>query len=379
MNPPLDIHENVPLAPLTTLKIGGNARYFVRAETESQVAEAVKFADSNGFKLFVLGGGSNVLVSDMGFDGVVLQIAISGIELPESKISNLKFEMSQDPDAATPEPRFVNVGAGENWDPFVKSCVNNNLAGVECLSGIPGLVGGTPVQNVGAYGQEVSETIVEVRCLDRKSREIVTLSNAECGFSYRTSIFNSTQRDRFIVLNVTFGLQHGGEPKIVYKDLVELFSGEKPSLDEVREAVLTIRRQKSMVIDKDDPNSLSAGSFFKNPIVAKETLERIRSSFENVPYFEFGEMVKIPAAWLIENVGFKKGFALGNAGISSNHTLALINRGDASAAEIIVLKERIQAAVAEKFGIDLSPEPVFIGFLQQKKLSNLADDLLYNV
>jgi len=352
LNQSLNIQEKVPLAPFTTLKIGGSARYFVRADTETQVAEAVKFANANGLKLFVLGGGSNVLISDQGFDGIVLQIAVVGIQtkpVPDLELGTRNSER-------------LTVGAGEDWDGFVAYCVNNNLAGIECLSGIPGLVGGTPVQNVGAYGQEVSETIVEVRCLDRKSHEIVTLSNTECDFSYRTSIFNSSRRERFVVLSVTFRLHPDGEPKLVYRDLLEHFGGKQPSLGEVREAVLTIRRQKSMVIDIDDPNSRSAGSFFKNPIVARDILEKIRTSFENVPCFEFGVMVKIPAAWLIENAGFEKGFALGNAGISSNHTLALINRGDASAAEMLILKERIQAAVAAKFGIDLQPEPVLIGF-----------------
>lgn len=351
---PLHIQENVPLAPLTTLKIGGDARYFVKAETESQVAETVKFAEANSLKLFILGGGSNVLIADKGFDGVVLHIAMQGI-------NGSKPQPAPSPETRTRISERLTAASGEDWDGFVAYCVKNNLSGVECLSGIPGLVGGTPVQNVGAYGQEVSETIVEVRCLDRRTQEIVTLSDRECGFSYRTSIFNSTHRDRFIVLNVTFQLQQDEEPKIVYEDLIDHFAGKKPSLSDVREAVLAIRRTKSMVIDADDPNSRSAGSFFKNPVVTTDELQKIRTSFENVPYFEFGEMVKIPAAWLIENAGFHKAFAIGQAGISSNHTLALVNRGGASAAEMIVLKERIQAAVAAKFGIELHPEPVFIG------------------
>jgi UDP-N-acetylmuramate dehydrogenase len=335
----INIQENVPLAPLTTLGIGGSARYFIHAETESEVADAVDFAHNNGLKLFVLGGGSNVLISDDGFDGLVLQVALSGID----------------------DARSITVGAGEDWDGFVEYCVKNGLAGVECLSGIPGFVGGTPVQNVGAYGQEVSETIVEVRCFDRETREIVTLSNVECGFTYRTSIFNSTHRDRFIVLSVMFALRKGGEPKLVYKDLIEYFDNRRPGLPEVREAVLKIRRAKSMVIDVGDSNSKSAGSFFKNPIVALDKLEQLRQSFDRVPHFEFGDKIKIPAAWLIENAGFTRGYILGGAGISSNHTLALINRNNATAAEMIVLKERIQQAVREKFGIDLQPEPVFVG------------------
>jgi len=337
----IDLQQNVPLAPLTTLNIGGNARFFVVAESEAQVAEAFDYAEKENLKLFVLGGGSNVLISDKGFDGLVLQIAVKGI---------------------TSEGAIITAAAGENWDEFVAYCVQNNLAGVECLSGIPGFVGGTPVQNVGAYGQEVSETIVSVRCFDRKTKDFVTLANSDCGFTYRTSIFNSTTRDRYIVLSVIFALRCDGEAKVVYKDLIEHFKGRQPTLSETREAVLAIRRSKSMVIDETDPNSKSAGSFFKNPVVEREKLNQIRKDFERVPSFDFGEKVKIPAAWLIENAGFSKGFALGNAGISTNHTLALINRGHASADEMLSLKNEIQKAVEAKFGISLQPEPVFIGF-----------------
>lgn len=337
----IDVRQNVPLAGLTTLKIGGNARFFVVAETEGHIAEAFEFASDQDLALFVLGGGSNVLISDKGFDGLVLQVALKGI---------------------TTDDATITAAAGENWDEFVAYCVQNNLAGVECLSGIPGFVGGTPVQNVGAYGQEVSEAIVAVRCFDRETREFVTLSNSDCGFTYRKSIFNSTTRDRYIVLSVTFALQPDGEAKVVYKDLLEHFKGHQPTLSETRDAVLAIRRSKSMVIDETDPNSKSAGSFFKNPVVEREKLDKIRNGFEHVPSFDFGDKVKIPAAWLIENAGFSKGFALGNAGISTNHTLALVNRGNASAGEMLSLKNEIQTAVEAKFGITLTPEPVFVGF-----------------
>ncbi len=337
----IDLQQNVPLAPLTTLNIGGNARFFVVAKTEDQIAEAFDLAEKEHLKLFVLGGGSNVLISDKGFDGLVLQVALKGI---------------------TSEDETLTVAAGENWDEFVDYCVQNDLAGVECLSGIPGFVGGTPVQNVGAYGQEVSETIIAVRCFDRRTREFVRLSNSECGFTYRTSIFNSTTRDRYIVVSVTFALRSDGVAKIVYKDLIEHFKGRQPTLHETREAVLAIRRSKSMVIDATDPNSKSAGSFFKNPVVEREKLNEIRKGFEHVPSFDLGEKVKIPAAWLIENAGFRKGFALGNAGISTKHTLALINRGDASAGEMLSLRNEIQTAVKAKFGITLITEPIFVGF-----------------
>ena len=304
------------------------------------------FAEEKGLPVFILGGGSNVLISDVGFDGLVINIALFGVSDFEEKDGT----------------RYVTAQAGEDWDGLVAYCVENGLAGVECLSGIPGFVGGTPVQNVGAYGQEVAESIVSVRCYDRQQNELVTLTNADCGFSYRKSIFNSTHRDQYVVLCVTFALRKGGEPKIVYKDLIEHFGERRPSLTEVRDAVLNIRRSKSMVIDANDPNSRSAGSFFKNPIVSREKLSELQADIGNVPNFPFGDAVKIPAAWLIEKSGLHKGFALGNAAISSNHTLAIVNLGGASANDILALKDEIQRAVADKFGIALEPEPVFVGF-----------------
>jgi UDP-N-acetylmuramate dehydrogenase len=343
----LKIEENVSLAPLTTLKIGGAARFFVRAETESQVAEAFQFAEEHGFELFVLGGGSNVLIADKGFDGLVLQIALKGISEKES---------------------LITAQAGEDWDAFCGFCVENNLAGIECLSGIPGFVGGTPVQNVGAYGQEVSETIVSVRVFDRKSKQFLELTNADCKFAYRTSIFNTTAKNRFIVLAVTYALKQNGEPKIVYKDLCEFFGEHKPSLGETREAVCKIRAEKAMLVRQGGLDSNSAGSFFKNPIVTNdkfaEIVEIAKSyGIESVSSFKTDEnAVKIPAAWLIEQSGFHKGYLKGNAGLSTKHTLAVTNRGNASAKDILVLKNEIQLKVKEKFGVELNPEPVFVGF-----------------
>ena len=346
-----EIKKDIPLAPFTTLRIGGKARFFVRAESKNDVIEAFEFADKNNLEIFVLGGGSNILISDNGFDGLVLQIAIKGIEN---------------------NGETLTVGAGEDWDEFVKFCVRENLAGVECLSGIPGFVGGTPVQNVGAYGQEVSETIVSVRIFDRKAREIKTLTNADCGFEYRKSIFNTTEKNCYIVLAVTFALDKNGKPKIAYQDLKNYFAEKVPNLAETREAVLQIRRKKSMVIDAGDLNSQSAGSFFKNPIVELEQFQNIVTKCtklniigenDKIPHFPSGKnLVKIPAAWLIEKAGFQKGYTKGRVGLSTNHTLALINRGDATAQELIELKNEIQAKVAEIFGIELLPEPVFVGF-----------------
>jgi UDP-N-acetylmuramate dehydrogenase len=341
---PIEIQENVGLAPLTTLKVGGPARFFARAESEDDVAAAFAHAAAAGLDVFVLGGGSNVLVSDRGFDGLVIHIALKGIRSREGLVTAL---------------------AGEDWDPLVEFCVDRDLAGIECLSGIPGFVGGTPVQNVGAYGQEVSETIVFVRCFDRLSGEIVELSNAECGFTYRKSIFNSSEFGRYVVLSVTYKLEPGGPAKVVYKDLRECFGNDEPGLTEVRNAVLRIRRAKSMVIDENDPNSRSAGSFFKNPILDKELFDKVSSKApdHSVPGFPAGDgNVKVPAAWLIERVGFQKGFRLGNAGISANHSLAIVNFGGATAAEIVALKGKIQEGVMREFDIILEPEPVFVGF-----------------
>jgi UDP-N-acetylmuramate dehydrogenase len=340
----LSIQENVPLAPLTTLRVGGPARLFAVAKTEDDVAEAFEYARSHDDPVFVLGGGSNILVSDTGFDGLAIQIALKGIKA---------------------DGPLLTAAAGEDWDHFVESCIEQQLAGVECLSGIPGFVGGTPVQNVGAYGQEVSETIVSVRCFDRETNEFVDISNNQCKFEYRKSIFNSSELDRYVVLSVTYKLEPGGAAKIAYKDLREIVDGQNPTLKQVREAVLKIRRSKSMVIDANDANSRSAGSFFKNPIVPKVKVDEIVEKFliPNVPNFRVNDTeVKIPAAWLIENAGFSKGFVYGNAGISSNHSLAIINRGGANANEIIELKNMIQTAVREKFGIELQPEPIFVGF-----------------
>ena len=343
----IKIEENVCLAPYTTLKVGGPARYFIRADTERELIEALSYAASESLDVFVLGGGSNILVADSGFGGLVIQIALMGIDANGS---------------------VIVAGAGEDWDQFVEYCVANYFAGIECMSGIPGFVGGTPVQNVGAYGQEVSETIVSVRCYDRQKKQIVDLANSDCGFSYRTSIFNTTDRDRYIVLAVTYNLQKRGESKIAYKDLKEHFAGRSPSLRETREAVIKIRKAKSMVIDPTDINSQSAGSFFKNPVVDSPVLDSIRTKhgYETVPSFPFGDRVKIPAAWLIENSGFHKGFRHGNAGISQNHSLALVNYGGASAAEIVELKNLIQVGVEAKFSITLQPEPIFVGFDPQK-------------
>ncbi len=338
------------MAPLTTLGVGGPARYFAVCNSTKDILEALEFAYRKNLQVFVLGGGSNLLVADEGFPGLVIHVLLAGINVTAD-------------DART----LLTVKAGENWDRVVGFSVKQDLAGIECLSGIPGSVGGTPVQNVGAYGQEVSETILSVTCIDRSNGNVVELNNEACGFQYRKSIFNTTERDHFIITQVIFGLSPNGEPRISYRDLAERFSSSTPSLLDVRDAVLDIRRQKSMVIDATDPNSRSAGSFFKNPVVSSGQYQRIAGRFAgDVPSFPTDSGGhKIPAAWLIEQAGFQKGFALGRAGISENHSLAIINRGDAKASEIVALKDLIVRTVADKFGITLIPEPVFLGFADQ--------------
>ena len=340
----LSIEENVPLAPLTTLGVGGAARFFVEANSEAELIEAIQFAEQHNLPQFILSGGSNVLISDEGFPGLVVRVAIKGIEWGEEII----------------------VGAGEDWDSFVRQCVERNLAGVECLSGIPGFVGGTPVQNVGAYGQEVSETITLVRAFNRQTKQIVELSNAECRFTYRTSIFNSTERNHYVVLTVSLALKANGEPALRYPDVKNFFAGRSgaPLLAEVRQAVIEIRSRKGMVIVPDDPDCRSAGSFFKNPVISAEAFAKLEAAAnERPPSFPAaGGKVKVPAAWLIERAGFERGYAKGRAGISSKHTLAIINRGRATANEILALVDEIKMQVKDRFGVELTPEPVFVGF-----------------
>lgn len=337
--------ENVPLAPYTTFGIGGPARWFVEAHHEDEVVEAVRFAREHATPLFVLGGGSNLLVSDEGFPGLILHILLKGIEQND---------------------RNFSVAAGEEWDAFVTTAVSQNYAGVECLAGIPGSVGGTPVQNVGAYGQEVSSTIRCVRAFDCEQNRFVALGRDDCHFGYRRSIFNTQARGRYIVTRVEYDLIPDGDPTVSYKDLKQYFEDwtTVPSLGQVSAAVREIRHRKGMLLVAGEPDAKSAGSFFKNPIITPDHFEQIvvQTGGANVPgYPTEGGQIKIPAAWLLEQTGFHKGHVHGRAGISSRHSLALINRNGASAGEIIALRDRIVAAVEQKFGIRLDPEPVWVG------------------
>jgi|SRR5579872_1444022 len=346
------LQEHVPLAPLTTFRIGGPAQFFVEARTSTEVAEAVIFAASRDLPLFVLGGGSNLVVADAGWPGLVLKIAVSGIEHGPDQDGKGMFD----------------VGAGEPWDRFVSHAVAAHCAGVECLSGIPGSTGGTPVQNVGAYGQEVSETIENVEVFDCKQRQIRELCREACGFAYRSSIFNTSERGRFIILRVTYALIPGGQPHMEYADLKHYFAGREtlPTLAETREAVKQIRARKGMLIVEGDPDSRSAGSFFKNPVLSEAQHEDLRKRAEAknlaIPsYPALAKSHKVSAAWLVEHSGFARGYGFGHVGISSKHALAIVNRGDGTADEVLALKDQIQQRVEEIWGVKLEAEPVFVG------------------
>jgi UDP-N-acetylmuramate dehydrogenase len=286
---------------------------------------------------------------------MVLKIAIPGIDQRSGHDEDGKI--------------LFDAGAGESWDKFVSHAVMARCAGIECLSGIPGSVGGTPVQNVGAYGQEVAETIASVQVLDLKDNQVRELCPEACGFSYRTSIFNSTERGRFIVLRVIYALTPGGRPRISYADLMRHFEGREtpPNLAETREAMRHIRARKGMLITLGDPDCLSAGSFFKNPVLSEEQHEDLKQRAAarglTVPSYPALETrKKVSAAWLVERSGFTKGFGFGRVGISTRHALAIINRGGATAADVLALKEQIQHRVEEIWGVHLEPEPVMVGF-----------------
>ena len=378
------LEENKPLAPFTTFAIGGPARFFCSATSEDEIIEATGWAEERNLPLFVLGGGSNLLVSDAGFDGLVLRVGLRGITAVHST-QNLNTEsrvcqgttsvvpqMPQNENGAlAPEGQIIyQVAAGEDWDRFVQRTVEDNCAGVECLAGIPGTVGGTPVQNVGAYGQEVASAIMCVRAFDLHKGLFSEFTASECDFAYRRSRFNSADRGRYIVTRVDFRLTPGGAPTVRYADLQRAQAeGRELSLAEVAAIVRRVRQSKGMLIVEGDPDCRSAGSFFKNPIVTEDQLRSIAAlSALPPPRFPAGAeaenqgRVKVPAAWLIEQAGFSKGYTLGAAAISSRHTLALTNRGAASAAEVLALAAKITAAVEARFAIRLEMEPVLVGF-----------------
>jgi UDP-N-acetylmuramate dehydrogenase len=361
------VTERIPLAGYTTLGVGGPAARFIEASTDDQVVSVVREADLSGEPVLVLGGGSNLVVADEGFPGIVVHVATRGVDVTDGS-----------------DGPVLVVAAGEDWDALVEFCVGEGLSGVECLSGIPGLAGATPIQNVGAYGQEVAETIITVRAYDRLLAIVVELSNADCGFGYRTSAFKrragaaagraamspAAATGRFVVLGVTFRLARGAlSAPVRYGELARVLGvseGGRVPLAEARSAVLTLRRGKGMVLDPDDPDTRSAGSFFTNPVLDRAQfaeVQRRAGEQVSVPHFPAADgQVKVPAAWLIEHSGFGKGYPYGEAArISSKHTLALINPGRATAASLVALAREIRNGVLQAFGVELVSEPVLVG------------------
>src|SRR5579859_1023710 len=341
------------LADYTTLRLGGPARAFARAETEDELIDAVRSADAAGERVLILGGGSNLVVADEGFDGTVIQVATRGVVRHGA-------------------PGELTVAAGEEWDGVVARTVAEGLAGLECLSGIPGLTGATPMQNVGAYGQEVSDTITGVRVWDRVAGTVLEIPAADCGFGYRTSRFRGSQR--FVVLSVTFALAaQARSAPVRYAELAAALGvapGDQVDGAEARAAVIELRQRKGMVIDPADPDTRSAGSFFINPVLDLAALAAVEDAARarcgpgtKVPRFDAGHgQVKVPAAWLIERSGFTRGYHPGDgARISSKHTLALVNAGSASTAALLSLAREIRDGVRAAFGVTLTPEPVLVG------------------
>lgn len=362
------IRAEVSLAPLTTLELGGCARYFADAHRVEEIVRALAWANSQKLSVLVLGGGSNMLVSDDGVDALVLRVANRGVKVLSETDSTV----------------LVRVAAGERWDDFVRHCVEQRWLGVECLSGIPGTVGATPVQNVGAYGQEVSERIHSVTVIDRVTGMQREVSAQECEFAYRDSAFKRTGHalSNVVIVEVVFALAKGAMPTVRYAELREAIARKSaegatqisPQL--VREMVLELRRSKSMVIESGDENRRSVGSFFTNPIVSTEILQEIvRRALERQVVAEENEVprwavaqgeiaegrVKLSAAWLIERAGWKKGTRSGNVGVSSRHSLALIHHGGGSTRELLAFAESIRASVREQWGVGLEYEPVRVG------------------
>ncbi|MBO0804470.1 MAG: UDP-N-acetylmuramate dehydrogenase [Nocardiopsaceae bacterium] len=340
------------LADYTTLGLGGPAKTFVTAASEAELSAAVSAADAAGEPVLLLGGGSNLVIADDGFDGTVIHVVTRG----------LRFT-----DAGGPLTD-VTAAAGEPWDDVVARCVDAGLAGLECLSGIPGSVGATPIQNVGAYGQEVAEVITRVRVIDRRTGTTLDIPNGSCRFSYRNSLFKSGEPGRYVVTDVTFRLRAEELSRPVrYAELAAelgVETGERAPVAKIRSGVLAVRGRKGMVLDPGDPDTRSAGSFFTNPVLSREQLAHVEAAADGpVPRFDAGPgLVKVPAAWLIEHAGFAKGHgAPGPARVSSKHTLALANAGGATTADLLALAREIVAGVRDAFGVTLTPEPTLIG------------------
>jgi len=334
------------LSNFTTLKVGGPAQKIVHAHTEDELVEFVKAADKAGEQVLILGGGSNLLISDAGFAGTVIRV--------ESKGNALDYDACSG--------GMIEVSAGEDWDKFVALTIEKGFADLESLSGIPGTIGGAPIQNIGAYGHEVSETIARVKAYDRTKGEITTFTNEQCRFSYRNSVFKA-EAGRYVILNVAFQLRKDEQSlPITYAELAKFLSvniGDRAPVVEVRKAVLQLRGRKGMLIDAGDVNSNSAGSFFVNPILNKEMADKLPADAPRWPQTD--GRVKTSAAWLMEHAGVNKGEKLAGAQISNKHVLALTNSGDATAGDIVELAKRVRAKVFEKFGVKLEAEVQLVG------------------
>jgi UDP-N-acetylmuramate dehydrogenase len=352
---PFALRELVPLAPLTTLGVGGNARYVVDGSDEAAIVAALRWARAAGVPVRVLGGGSNVVVPDAGFDGLVVRVLTRGATwTPEG------------------DTLVLEAAAGEPWDGLVAESVLRDGQGLECLSGIPGLVGATPIQNVGAYGQDVAETIASVRVLDRDSLEVRTFDTSACRFAYRDSFFKSIEPERHVVLGVTFRLRRGAPAAVRYAELERRLAERAaaagpPSLAEVRNTVLELRRKKSMLFDPTARNGRSCGSFFVNPVVSAERaelVERTAGDTRMPRYPQPDGRVKLAAGWLIERAGFAKGTRRGAVGLSTEHALAIVCHDGATAGEVLAFAREIVSTVEARFGVGLVPEPVYFGEIQ---------------
>jgi len=335
-----------PLSEWTTLRLGGPAELLVQVDDVASLRGVLDDADAAGRPVLVLGGGSNLVVSDEGFPGTVVRVGIKGVHV------------ERDGDGA-----LVRVGAGEDWSSLVSFCVAEGLSGIECLSGIPGLAGGAPVQNVGAYGREVAETIVGVKVWDRHGRRALDLAPSDCGFAYRDSIFK--RRSRYVVTEVAFRLQPSARSRpLRYAELARHLGrglGQDAPLELVAQAVLDLRRSKGMVLDGADPDTRSAGSFFTNPVLDSARLARLMDMASDVPTFPAPAGTKVPAAWLVEKAGFAKGYRLAGAAISAKHALALTARDGGTTADLLALARAVRDGVRGRFGVLLEPEPVLVG------------------
>jgi UDP-N-acetylmuramate dehydrogenase len=341
----LGIQRDVPLAPLTTLELGGPAKHFVRVDDENALADALRWAADEGMPSAILGGGSNLIVPDAGYDGLIVQMGIANVDFRGDGT--------------------VDAGAGVPWETVVDGAVSRDWAGLECLTGIPGSTGATPIQNVGAYGQEVAEVVAKVRVLRRDTLTFEELGPEDCAFGYRDSLFKR-EPDRFIVSAVRLALRPNGLGTVRYGELQKSI-GADATLADIRRAVLRLRRRKSMLIEQDDPNRRSVGSFFVNPIVGAAEAERVvaqavsdnlAASPADVPRYPADDgKVKLAAGWLIEKAGIERGTRRGAIGVSTNHALALVHHGGGTTADLLAFADEIRVRVRDRFGIDLEREP----------------------